>query len=233
MRQGANLKQNRLYSNNGVASSVGYDDAVSAPGLRERKKQQTRSTIADVAARLFAERGYEQVAVTDIALAAGVSQQTVYNYFPTKERLVLDREQEILDLVTEGIRARKPGTTPAAAVRDQALSLVDGIGTLSLGQARGGLGYQSAISPAVRRLCLEMTNRLADAITVAVLDSTNAMPSHLARMHAISLAWVFQTITDEAGRRQLAAQPLHQIATDLRPIVEDLLKSLDDWFRRR
>jgi Bacterial regulatory proteins, tetR family len=42
---------------------------------------------------LFAERGYGHVAVSDIAKAAEVSEPTVYNYFPTKERLVLDRDE--------------------------------------------------------------------------------------------------------------------------------------------
>jgi AcrR family transcriptional regulator len=49
---------------------------VTDPGLRERKKARTRSVIADAAARLFAERGYEQVAVSDVARAAEVSEQT-------------------------------------------------------------------------------------------------------------------------------------------------------------
>ena len=51
------------------------------PGLRERKKARTRRVIADAAARLFAERGYERVAVRDVAREAEVSDQTVYNYF--------------------------------------------------------------------------------------------------------------------------------------------------------
>ena len=50
-------------------------------GLRELKKARTRQLIADTAARLFAERGYEHVAVTDVARAAEVAEQTVYNYF--------------------------------------------------------------------------------------------------------------------------------------------------------
>ena len=59
-------------------------------GLRERKKARTRQVIADAAARLFAERGYEQVAVSDVAREAEVSEQTVYNYFQTKEQLVIE-----------------------------------------------------------------------------------------------------------------------------------------------
>ena len=79
-------------------------------GLRERKKQRTRQLIADTAARLFAERGYEHVAVIDVAKAAGVSEPTVYNYFPTKERLVLDRDEEISDHLTQLIKTRSPAS---------------------------------------------------------------------------------------------------------------------------
>jgi AcrR family transcriptional regulator len=68
---------------------------MTTPGLRERKKARTRQVIADAAARLFAERGYERVAVSDVARAAEVSEQTVYNYFQTKEQLVVDRDQQI------------------------------------------------------------------------------------------------------------------------------------------
>src|SRR6204780_5038661 len=95
------------------------------PGLRERKKARTRQVIADAAARLFAERGYEQVAVSDVAREAEVSEQTVYNYFQTKEQLVTDRDQLVQDQLSELIRARPPGVSAAAAIRDYVLASVD------------------------------------------------------------------------------------------------------------
>jgi len=49
---------------------------MASTGLRERKKARTRRLIADTAARLFAERGYEHVAVTDVAREAEVAEQT-------------------------------------------------------------------------------------------------------------------------------------------------------------
>lgn len=202
-------------------------------GLREFKKRQTRQLIADTAARLFSERGYEQVAVIDVATAAGVSEQTVYNYFPTKQRLVLDREQELLDRCIRAVRTRVPGITPAAALRPEALDLVDGIRTTPVDQARGGLGYLAAISPAVRRLSLEMTDRLAAALASAIADYADAPPAHLARLQAVALAWVFQTITDEAGRQAVAGQDRARIADELGPIVEDLMDSLDIWLSGR
>ena len=70
-----------------------------ATGLRERKKQQTRELIAETARRLFAERGFEQVSVAEIARTADVSEKTVFNYFPTKEDLVYWRLESFEDFV--------------------------------------------------------------------------------------------------------------------------------------
>ena len=54
-------------------------------GRRERKKQQMREHIAETARRLFGERGFEGITVAEVAREADVAEQTVYNYFPTKE----------------------------------------------------------------------------------------------------------------------------------------------------
>src|SRR3954452_3975958 len=63
---------------------------VAAEGLRERKKRLMRQQLADTAARMFMERGFDAVRVPEIAEACGVSEKTVFNYFPTKESLILD-----------------------------------------------------------------------------------------------------------------------------------------------
>ena len=52
--------------------------------LRERKKQQSRQAILTAAHELIDSRGYEQAKMRDIAAAADISYQTLYNYFPTK-----------------------------------------------------------------------------------------------------------------------------------------------------
>ena len=208
------------------------DDPAVAGGRRARKKQQTRQLIADTAARLFAEHGYEQVAVVDVAEAADVSEQTVYNYFPTKQDLVLDREDEIRDRLTDLIRSRAPGMSPAAALRVEAMRFLEDIESFPADQMRGGLAYLAAISPAVRRMSLELTDRFADAMAAAIIETnwtTDDTRGQVAKLQATALAWVFQIIHDETGRRTVAGQEPVQIAAELRPIVEDLVDSLDRW----
>src|SRR4249919_2033703 len=124
---------------------------MTAPGLRERKKARTRQAIADAAARLFAQRGYEQVAVADVARAAEVSEQTVYNYYQTKEQLVTDRDQLIQEELSRLIRTRAPGTTPAAAIRGFVLDTVEGIRRIPAGQWRGELGFLAGVRPPGQR----------------------------------------------------------------------------------
>jgi AcrR family transcriptional regulator len=64
-------------------------------GLRQRKKKLTRQLISDTATRMFLEDGFDAVRVVDVAAACGVAEKTVYNYFPTKEALILDRFEDM------------------------------------------------------------------------------------------------------------------------------------------
>src|SRR5262249_615740 len=80
----------------------------SVESLRERKKAATRVAIADAAAQLFAEFGYDNVSVERVAREAGVSKQTVFNYFPSKELLVFDRADEVRTIMVAALRDRGP-----------------------------------------------------------------------------------------------------------------------------
>ena len=84
-------------------------------GLRERKKQRTRELIADTARRLFAQRGFEAVPVSEIAREAEVSEATVFNYFPTKEDLFYHRLEAFEDELLSSIRERAPDESVLAA----------------------------------------------------------------------------------------------------------------------
>ena len=197
-------------------------------GLRDLKKARTRRLIADTAARLFAERGYERVAVSDVAREAEVAEQTVYNYFPTKEQLVIDREQQVQDRLRDLIRSRPAGVTPSAAIRGFVLESVAGIRSIPPEIWRGELGYLAAISPTVHRLVLELTDRQAASLAAAISDTTAVAPE-VARLQGVALAAVFQIIISDAGRRARDGQSQDEIADELRPVVENILDELDRW----
>jgi len=86
-------------------------------GLRERKKQKTRDTIVRVALELFAERGFQQTTIAQIAEAADVSPRTVSTYFPAKEELVFDLNGDMKERLAESIRQRPSGQNTMEALR--------------------------------------------------------------------------------------------------------------------
>jgi AcrR family transcriptional regulator len=94
--------------------------APEASGLRERKKRLMRQQLSDTATQMFLERGFDAVRVTEIAQACGVSEKTVFNYFPTKESLILDRLESTMAAVRTGLA--QPGVSPVQAV----LRILDG-----------------------------------------------------------------------------------------------------------
>jgi len=94
-------------------------DAPRNTGLRERKKRLLRQQLSDTATEMFVERGFDNVRITEIAEACGVSEKTVYNYFPTKESLILDRWQSTPTALLRGLA--DPAVTPI----DAALRVLD------------------------------------------------------------------------------------------------------------
>jgi AcrR family transcriptional regulator len=209
-------------------SGYRYDAPMASQGLRELKKARTRQLIADVAARLFAQRGYEHVAVSDIAHEAEVSEQTVYNYFPSKEQLVTDRDQQVQEQLVDLIRARPPGVSAAAAIREYVLASVDAIPTIPPEIWRGEIGYLALMSPTIHRLSLEMTDRQADAIAAAIHDTTPVLTA-VAKLQGTAIASIYQIIFSHAGRRTHEDRSQTEIADELHPIIETVLDELDRW----
>src|SRR5947209_3230956 len=87
-------------------------------GLRERKKRQTRDTIASAALRLFAERGYDETTLAEIAEAADVSPRTIFAYYQSKEDILFCEEPPFVEMLKQRLDERPPGTTTIDAIRD-------------------------------------------------------------------------------------------------------------------
>ena len=117
-----------------------------ARGLRERKKLKTKEAIQREAMRLFQEQGYEETTIDQIAEAAEISPSTFFNYFPTKEDVVLyDRYDP---MIVSLIEAAPPGETLSQTIRraiDELVRVMEPDREMVLARARLGL-----LAPALR-----------------------------------------------------------------------------------
>jgi len=96
-------------------------------GRRELRKAQTRADIRAAAHQLFAERGFEAVTTADIAAAADVAVQTVFNHFESKEALFFDGRIPEITGPAAAIAGRPPGTGPLTALRCQVEQDISGL----------------------------------------------------------------------------------------------------------
>jgi AcrR family transcriptional regulator len=136
---------------------------VAEPGLRERKKQQTRQLILDTAARLFVERGFDGVTVTEIARAAELSEMTVFNYFPTKEDLVFGRMEFFEEQLVAAVQQRAPEESALAAFGRMVLAGVDQLSarTDMIAKAATLIRASPALQTREREITARYTARLA------------------------------------------------------------------------
>ncbi|TDC97573.1 TetR family transcriptional regulator [Nonomuraea deserti] len=81
-------------------------------GLRDRTRRAVRAELAGRALELFAERGFDETTVDDIARAAGMSKRSFFRYFPTKEDVVFGEIETMGEQVAQEIAARPPQEEP-------------------------------------------------------------------------------------------------------------------------
>src|SRR5215510_1926127 len=90
-----------------------------ASGLRERRKQETRQALSDIATMMFVKHDFDEVTIAQVAGAAGVAKMTVTNYFPRKEDLVFDRAEAVVRHLAFFFMVRRPRkSTPRRIHRD-------------------------------------------------------------------------------------------------------------------
>jgi AcrR family transcriptional regulator len=137
------------------------------PGLRERKKRQTRQLILDTAARLFVERGFDRITVTEIARAAELSEMTVFNYFPTKEDLVFARMEFFEEQLMAAVEQRPPEESALAAFSRMVLAGVEQLSarTDMIAKAAMLIRASPALLAREREITARYTARLAAIFT--------------------------------------------------------------------
>jgi AcrR family transcriptional regulator len=147
-------------------------------GLRERKKLRTRRLIAETAARLFVEQGFEHVSVAAVARAAEVSEATVFNYFPTKEDLVYQGMEAFEDELLASVRDRPAGESVAAAFARFVLRPRGFLGSRDEESARYLIAVSKMIagSPALQVREREILARYTASLAALIAGQTAADP---------------------------------------------------------
>ena len=184
-----------------------------APGLRERRKQETRQAISNVATQMFVDRGFDEVTIAEVADAAGVAKMTVTNYFPRKEDLVLDRAEAIERHLADVIAARAPGESMLAAIRRdyaEAVARAD----VTLGLSSPAFAAMILGSPVLVGRVREMLDRREQLLGDAVAAETGT-DGPQQRLVAVLLASVHRVLAAEASRRSLEGEPRGQICAVL------------------
>lgn len=192
---------------------------MSGEGLRERKKAETRRRIADVATGLFVEHGFDAVTVADVAEAADVSKMTVFNYFPRKEDLLLDRHAERLDAVRRAIAERPSGTSPVEALRGHCHELLESGNPTPGAVAAAGWFFEIVRgSPALRTRWLEQEREIEDALAEVLAAEQDDEPR--ARLVAAMLAAALNTAFRIAIEAILAGRPAARVHREQAALID-------------
>ena len=188
-------------------------------GLRERKKQATRLLISNVATGLFVQRGFEDVTVAEIAEAAGVSKMTVFNYFPRKEDLFLDRHADRLAELTSVVRGRPAGVSPCEALRRHQHSLLASGHPFS-GAIAGSPGFWWVLtsSPALMARWYEQEREIADALAAVLAEETGE--AFRSRMVANLLTTAITTVFARALGRIVAGDEAEVVRREQGEVID-------------
>ncbi|TDD14998.1 TetR/AcrR family transcriptional regulator [Nonomuraea diastatica] len=178
-------------------------------GLRERKKRRTRQHISEVALGLFVARGFDDVTIAEVAAAAEVSVNTVYNYFESKEDLVLPPDEASPQRLADIVRARGPGESAAGAVLERLRQEVRGRERqVGLSPGFGRVLEMMLAAPTLTARLEGLGRRMTDTLAAELAEETGAaaddplprvMAWHIGSLHALVLGDVARRAT--AGER--------------------------------
>jgi AcrR family transcriptional regulator len=97
---------------------------VAPPGLRERKRQQTRERLTRAAMALFLDRGFEATTLDDIVAAADISRRSFFHHFASKEDVVFAWHEENTAALVAAVAARPAGESLLAVAENAIAAMV-------------------------------------------------------------------------------------------------------------
>ncbi len=202
---------------------------------RERKKLATREGIAATARRLFVERGFDAVTITEIAVAADVAEKTVYNHFATKDDLAFPGRREDLNRLLAEIAKRAPGASVLDVFRARTNAMLDDL-TAGADDDLVALSKIVGASQALRERLTTGWEMESAALTAVIAESAGAEDGDVvAAVVARTLSWTHRTILRAALTGLLAEEDRNGLAARLRLTAarayDQLAGGLEDYGR--
>lgn len=194
------------------------------PGLRERKKQRTRETIARAAHELFAERGYHATTLPDIAEAADVSTRTIFAYFPSKEDILFSDFAVMKEALAQALAERPEGQDALETVRQFILSLH---------------GAEKSDLDEELRLCVESDETLRNHLRARIAQLEELIAPAIAKdldapandvrpqVVAASLTAAFNVLSERGGGTKNKSKSAADLAAAIDPVITFLRGGLD------
>src|SRR5713226_5834182 len=186
------------------------------PGLRERKKQRTRETIARAAHELFAERGYHATTLPEIAEAADVSTRTIFAYFPSKEDILFSDFPLMKEALAQALAERPEGVDALETVREFILSTV-GIEKSELDEQLGRCMHNDETLRSHLRARLA---QLEELIAPAIAKDIGAPEDDLRpQLVAASLTAAFNVLSERGDGPRARRKTAEDVAALIDPVI--------------
>ncbi|RXS68506.1 TetR/AcrR family transcriptional regulator [Streptomyces sp. TM32] len=201
-----------------------------AEGLRERKKRQTRQYISDVATGLFLERGFDAVTIAEIAGAAEVSVNTVYNYFPAKEDLFFDRSKGVADRLSRFVRGRAAGESAAVAVLRELREEVEAVSP-RVGLIEGYERFMRVVhdAPTLKARLWYLQQEVHDNLEVTLREETGAPADDpLPGLMAGQINWVHQSLMHWIAQAMLAGRKPAEASREALVLLDEMADLLGE-----
>ncbi len=192
--------------------------------LRKRKHELVRQELSKVAWELFRKEGYEATTVSDIARAAGVSRRTFFRYYASKEDVVVETSDELVEEMLAATARRPAKEPPLVAIRHALVQAME----MRLARAEEARGIIRLLreSRSLRRALLERHARMEERLAAHLAGrlgmdpATDSKPALLAFLARAMMDTAFNVWYDQ--RR-----------TDVKGLIDELFRKLGEVTRSR
>jgi AcrR family transcriptional regulator len=192
---------------------------------RQQRSQETVDCILDATARVLCTTGYDHASTNRVAMAAGVSVGSLYQYFPSKEALVAALVERHVEQMTSLVK-RKLAEVASAPLEDAVRTMIE-----SMFEAH-------AVDPRLHKVLIEQVPRIGklervvgverevEALVAVFLD---ARRSELRRTRLAAVAFVVcnvvEAVTHAAVLAELPAEKAREVAAELTDMVLRYLRA--------